>query len=132
MTIITHHARRLIGIGLATLLLGLGAADAASATHSGPSRASTASTLYATTDLLAQRGRVEASAARSAACQKAENVTAQLHHLQSIQLEQAMEGTWAAVAGIRTRAITIDASAIARLQHESDQASLRCTARMAP
>jgi hypothetical protein len=62
-----------------------------------------------------------------AACQEAVNATAQLHRLQAAQLEQAMELTFGAVAGIRPGADTIDQSEIARLQRNADQAIFRCT-----
>jgi hypothetical protein len=61
-----------------------------------------------------------------AACEQAINTTAQLHRLQAVQLEQAMQLTWAAVAGMRSHAHTIDPSAIARLQRNADNAAARC------
>jgi hypothetical protein len=65
-------------------------------------------------------------------CQTAITATAELHRLQAVQLDQAMQATWAAVVGVRVRPRSIDTSASDRMQRAADDATARCVSSDTP
>jgi hypothetical protein len=73
-----------------------------------------------------------AAPAWMSSCQAAITATAELHRLQGVQLEHAMQATWAAVAGARVRPESIDTSATDRQQRAADDATARCVSSETP
>lgn len=67
-----------------------------------------------------------------ARCQAAVTASARLDRLHDVQLGQAIEATWSAVAGVRSPLTPIDTALDARLQRDADNATARCVSPTAP
>ena len=60
------------------------------------------------------------------ACQAAIDATARLRQQHGIELDEAMQSTWALVAGVHVQPQPIDTSSIARLQRDADNKTRDC------
>jgi hypothetical protein len=60
------------------------------------------------------------------ACHAAIDANARLQQLRGVEIERAMQSTWATVAGLRAQTQPTQASNVARLQRNADDATQNC------